>query len=153
MAFFYDMNIFGNRHFASNIRLLLINNGRGTEFRNYSHPAARFGEKADAFMAAAGHFGNQSRELVKHYAQDLGFEYMSVSGKKEYLKTIERFLTPMQTERPMLLEAFTDSSKESRALEMMCNLEASAAGRAKKLARKALGESGVRMVKGLIKKK
>ena len=27
LAFFYDMNIFGNRHFASNIRLLLINNG------------------------------------------------------------------------------------------------------------------------------
>ena len=153
LAFFYDMNALGNRHLGSNIRILLVNNGRGTEFRNYSHPAARFGEGADAFMAAAGHFGSQSRELARHYAQDLGFEYMAASGKEEYLDVRERFLTPARTERPMLLEVFTDSREESRALEMISNLETSAAGRAKKLARKALGEDGVRLVKGIIKKK
>ncbi len=53
----------------------------------------------------------------------------------------------------MLLEVFTDSREESRALEMISNLETSAAGRAKKLARKALGEDGVRLIKGIIKKK
>ena len=104
-------------------------------------------------MAAAGHFGSQSRELARHYAQDLGFEYMAASGKEEYLDVRERFLTPARTERPMLLEVFTDSREESRALEMISNLETSAAGRAKKLARKALGEDGVRLVKGIIKKK
>lgn len=51
LAFFYDLNSLGNRHVNSNIRILLINNGKGAEFRNYSHPAAAFGEKADQFIA------------------------------------------------------------------------------------------------------
>ena len=33
LAFFYDMNVLGNRHIKSNIRIMLINNGKGTEFR------------------------------------------------------------------------------------------------------------------------
>ena len=37
LAFFYDMNVLGNRHVLKNIRVLLINNGRGTEFTNFDH--------------------------------------------------------------------------------------------------------------------
>jgi 2-succinyl-5-enolpyruvyl-6-hydroxy-3-cyclohexene-1-carboxylate synthase len=44
---------------------LLINNGKGTEFRLSSHTAAQFGEEADRFIAAAGHFENKSLQLVK----------------------------------------------------------------------------------------
>ena len=55
---------------------MLVNNGKGAEFRLYWHPAAAFKEDADAFMAAGGHFGNKSANLVKHYAEDLGFEYI-----------------------------------------------------------------------------
>ena len=75
LAFFYDMNALGNRYFGKNVRILLVNNGKGTEFRHYSHPASILKEDADPFVAAAGHYGNKSGELVKHYAQDLGFEY------------------------------------------------------------------------------
>lgn len=70
-----------------------MDNGLETEFRNYEHPAASFGEDADPYMAAAGHYGNKSSELVKHYATDLGFEYMSESTKDEYLSRLDRFLT------------------------------------------------------------
>lgn len=52
LAFFYDMNVLGNHHFGSNVRLLVVNNGRGTEFRNYSHIASKFGEDADRYIAA-----------------------------------------------------------------------------------------------------
>ena len=54
LAFFYDLNSLGNRHFPNNIRILLINNGRGIEFRKKDHPANILGEEADAFIAAAG---------------------------------------------------------------------------------------------------
>ena len=37
LAFFYDMNVIGNRHVGNNVRILLINNGKGNEFRNYQH--------------------------------------------------------------------------------------------------------------------
>ena len=152
LAFFYDMNVLGNRHFGKNVRLLLVNNGRGTEFRNYNHPAARFGEDADAYMAAAGHYGNQSPDLVKHYAQDLGFEYMSAKDKKTYLELLPRFLTPEITDRPMLFEVFTDSAEESRALELIYNIENDVKGVAKKIVKNVLGEKGTSTLKGLLKK-
>lgn len=152
LAFFYDMNVLGNRFFGKNIRIMLINNGRGTEFRNYNHPAARFGEDADNFMAAAGHFGNQSRNLVMHYAQDLGFEYLSADSKESYADNVDRFLTPEITEHPMLFEVFTDSKDESDALKILYNIETSTKGTAKKLVKDVLGEKGTAALKGLLKK-
>lgn len=152
LAFFYDMNVLGNRHFSKNIRLMVINNGRGTEFRNYQHPAARFGEDADPYMAAAGHFGKQSRDLIQHYAQDLGFEYLNADNKEAYLENVERFLTPKLTDHPMLFEVFTDSKDESDALKMLYNIETSTKGTAKKLVKDVLGEKGTAALRGLLMK-
>lgn len=151
LAFFYDMNVIGNRHVGNNIRIILINNGRGTEFRNYSHTAARFGDDADAYIAAAGHYGCQSAHLVKHYAEDLGFEYLAASDKEEYLQAVERFTVPELTDRPMLFEVFTDSNDESDALKLMNTLEVSVWGSAKQTAKKILGDNGVRILKEIVK--
>lgn len=151
LAFFYDMNVLGNRHFGSNVRLMLINNGRGTEFRNYRHPAARFGEDADPYMAAAGHFGQQSRELVRHYAEDLGFEYLTADSKESYLENVSRFITPEMTDRPMLFEVFTDSKNESEVLKILYNLETNTTGAAKKLLKGVLGEKGTTVLKELLR--
>ena len=122
LAFFYDMNAIGNRHIGNNIRILLVNNGKGTEFRNYNHSAALFGDSADQYIAAAKHFGNKSHKLVKHYAEDLGYEYMQATTKDEYLRYRDRFLNPQLTEKPMLLEVFTNNIDESDALKIMNNL-------------------------------
>lgn len=92
---------------------------RGQEFRNYTHPGAAFGEGADRFIAAAGHYGNRSSELVRHYANDLGYEYLSARDKEEFDSCKERFLTPEMTDRPMLLEVFTNSDEESEALRLV----------------------------------
>lgn len=117
LAFFYDMNVVGNRHVGNNVRILLVNNGKGTEFRMYNHPCYAFGEDAEPFMAAAGHFGNKSPMLVRHYAEDLGYEYLCASSKEEFLKVRERFLCPDITDKPMLLEVFTNSPEESEMLK------------------------------------
>lgn len=152
LSFFYDMNAIGNRHVGKNIRIALINNGRGTEFRNYNHNGAIFGaEETDRFVAAAGHFGKQSPELVKQYAENLGFEYLSASNKEEFLAVYERFLTPEITDRPMLLEVFTDSQEESDALKVMNTLETSVAGSAKNAVKKLLGEQGIQTIKKVLK--
>lgn len=119
LAFFYDMNVAGNRHVPSNVRILLVNNGRGVEFRNYGHVCHQWGEDADPYMAAAGHYGAQSPDLVRHYAEDLGYEYLSASDKDGFMKASERFLTPALTDRPMIFEVFTDHDDESQALELM----------------------------------
>ena len=151
LAFFYDMNALGNRHLGRNVRLLLVNNGRGTEFRNFNHPAqVCFGENADAYMAAAGHYGNQSRELVRHYAEDLGCEYLMADSKESYLKNMDRFLSAELTERPMVFEVFTDSQLESDALDTIYHLEKDVKGQAKAAVKNVLGDKGVATVKKLL---
>lgn len=137
LAFFYDMNVLGNRHIGNNIRILLINNGIGTEFKNYWHPGAIFGDKTDDFIAAGGHYGRKSRNLVKHYAEDLGFEYLSASNEEEFDNASRRFVDTAMHEKPMLLEVFTDSQKESDALKMVRNL---VSGNLKYHARKIIKE-------------
>jgi 2-succinyl-5-enolpyruvyl-6-hydroxy-3-cyclohexene-1-carboxylate synthase len=108
LAFFYDLNAIGNRHVGNNVRIILINNGRGVEFRKKDHPGYRFGMEADLYMAAADHYGCQSKDLVRHYATDLGFEYLATSTKEEFDEVIERCLVSSLTEKPMLLEVFPD---------------------------------------------
>lgn len=122
LAFFYDMNVIGNRHVGNNVRILLINNGKGNEFRNYGHPCYFLGDEADHYVAAAGHYGNKSSRLVRDYATDLGYEYLMASNKEEFIKVIDRFLTPEITDKPILLEVFTETKDESDALEMTCNV-------------------------------
>ena len=139
LAFFYDLNVLGNRHVGKNVRIMLINNGRGTEFHNSDHPASRFGEAGDWFMAAAGHFGNKSPELVKHYAQDLGFEYMCASNKEEYLAACDNFFSPTPKERPVVFEVFTDSDAESDAIHLLRTALTDGTGSVKRLARDVLG--------------
>ena len=121
LAFFYDMNVLGNRHIGNNVRILLINNGKGAEFRNYGHPCYFLGEEANSFIAASGHFGNKSHELVKHYATDLGFEYISIRNKQEFLAEVDKFLDANDRELPLLIEAFTNSEDESEALRIVLN--------------------------------
>ncbi|MBQ8722163.1 MAG: 2-succinyl-5-enolpyruvyl-6-hydroxy-3-cyclohexene-1-carboxylate synthase [Paludibacteraceae bacterium] len=156
LAFFYDMNVVGNRHVSSNVRILLINNGKGTEFRNYNHPGAAFGEDADAYIAAGGHYGNKSPYLVKHYAEDLGFEYLAASSKEEFLVNLDRFTDSNLTDKPMIFEVFTNHEDESKALKMMSYIDVDVRGVLKSklvgAARSVVGESGVNTIKNILKR-
>ena len=120
LAFFYDINSIANRHRPTNLRILLINNGKGTEFRNYGHPAYAFGEFADTFIAASNHYGNKSSQLIKHYAEDLGFIYLSASNKKDFEQNIGLFLTSSK-EKAIIFEIFTNSEDESDSIRSICN--------------------------------
>lgn len=152
LGFFYDMNVLGNRHFPGSIRIVLVNNGRGFEFRKYNHPAGKFGEKADRFMAAGGHFGNQSPDLIRHFAGDLGFDYIPCHSKEEYTRAMERLLDPNFGGKPLLLEVFTDFRQENEALSMVNNLRKD--GRLKVLRRvkQLAGRGKLRKVREIIRR-
>lgn len=152
LSFFYDMNVVGNRHVSNNIRILLVNNGKGTEFRNYNHPAAQFGEQADPFMAAAGHYGNKSHMLVRHYAEDLGYEYLQASTKEEYLNQVDRFLTPEKTDKPMLFEVFTTNENESDALKMINTMMTDTVTTLKNTVKSVLPDSVTHSLKQMLKR-
>lgn len=150
LAFFYDMNSIGNRHIGNNVRLMVINNGRGQEFRNSLHHAAKFGTDADQFMAAAGHFGNQSHEVLRHYANDLGYEYLNASTKEEFLEVIDIFMSPKIQNKPIIFEIFTDTAEESKAFDMLHNLEISTKEVAKGIVKNVLGDAGIKTIKKII---
>lgn len=157
LAFFYDMNVLGNRHVGNNVRLMLINNGCGAEFRLSVHLCEKnFGEEAAPFMAAAGHFGNKSPQLIKHYAEDLGYEYLTASSKDEFKQMMERFITPEVTDRPMIFEVFTDKQDESDALEMLLNMKSDSGtvikNNLRKVAGQVLGGKGVKALKTILNK-
>lgn len=152
LAFFYDMNVLGNRHVGNNLRILLVNNGKGVEFRHYSHPVSYLGEAVDEFIAAGNHFGNKSTELVKHYAEDYGFEYLTANNKMEFEQGCQKFLSPDITDRPVLFEVFTDSTDETEALSMITNLEKNVEGKIKKIATNVLGKKGISTLKKIVGK-
>lgn len=156
LAFFYDMNVVGNRHVGNNVRIMLINNGKGNEFRNYNHPCYFLGEEADEYVAAAGHYGNKSNKLVKDYATDLGYEYLTADNKEDFLSVVDRFLSPEITNKPMLLEVFTETEDESKALKTVLNTIVDSKvvfkKNVKNVIKKVVGKEGVNVAKQILKR-
>ena len=155
LAFFYDMNVVGNRHVGNNVRILLVNNGKGNEFRNYGHPCYFLGDEADKYIAAAGHYGNMSNLLVKNYAVNLGYEYITASNKEEFNNAVEKFLCPENNDKPMLFEVFTETEDESNALETILNMvvdnKTIVKDKLKKAVKEIVGQRGIETIKKVIK--
>ncbi len=151
LSFFYDLNSLGNRHVGNNVRIILVNNGKGTEFKLSGNPGSMFGEDTDRFISAGGHYGRQSKDLVRHYAEDLGMEYLTASSKEAYLGELERFISPQIGNRPMLLEVFTDSMDEDEALTMLQDCLVDEKLRTRRIAgstiKNVLGEKGFQTIK------
>lgn len=146
LAFFYDLNSLGNHYIKPNVRILLINNGEGIEFKNYLHPAYLFGDDANEFIAAKGHFGNKSKKAVKDFCQSLGFEYHSADSKDDFLQFKDWFLNPNLTDKPLLFEVFTDEKDEDLSIQMMNNLNVSSIGFIKKMAKTILPQKTQRFI-------
>ena len=155
LAFFYDMNVVGNRHVGNNVRILLVNNGKGNEFRNYGHPCYFLGDEADKYIAAAGHYGNMSNLLVKNYAENLGYEYITASNKEEFNNVVEKFLSSEISDKPILFEVFTETEDESNALETILNMvvdpKAILKDKVKKVIKEVVGEKGINKIKHIVK--
>lgn len=153
LAFFYDMNSLGNRHVGNNLRILLINNGRGTEFTNKDNFTYQAGidPAAVSFIAAENHYGKQSRALVRHYSEDLGFTYLTAANKSEFMEQVAQFVSPEIGPSPILFEVFTDSLDERSALEMMYSLKESTQAKLKQVAKEILGEKSVQAIKRMIR--
>lgn len=157
LAFFYDLNSLGNRHIGNNIRIILINNAIGAEFKISQHYCYAFRDEADKYMAAAGHFGAKSPVLVKHYTEDLGFQYLSATNKEEFLAALDTFTNPEITDKPIILEVFTTHENENEALRLMTSIiyDKKAAMKSKFAGaiRSVAGEKGIKAIKNILGKK
>lgn len=114
LAFFYDMNAIGQRDISNNLRILLINNGRGVEFRLNPSIENNIGEKTDILIAAQGH----NKGGVKGWAESCGFEYMTANSKESFLDKINSFCNDTFS-KPVIFEVFTKDEDEQCGLKLM----------------------------------
>nr|WP_272210095.1 thiamine pyrophosphate-binding protein [Marinicella sp. W31]MDC2875958.1 thiamine pyrophosphate-binding protein [Marinicella sp. W31] len=150
LAFFYDMNALGSRHLGPNVRILLVNNGKGIEFAQHGHRGARYAHGRDEFIAADRHFGRKSPKLVKGYAEALGLDYFAASTKDESVQAMAGLLNPEKRERPMLVEVFVDADDESKALQIIRNIELDASVRRKRVVKDMIGAENIKLAKRLL---
>lgn len=116
LAFFYDMNALGIRHLEKNVRVLMINNGEGVEFRLNNRLEKQWGSDTDEYIAARGHNGS-----AKGWVQSLGFKYLQANTKEEFDKQIAEFCNPRVDyfDAPVVFEVFTTVLDEQDALRRM----------------------------------
>ena len=150
LAFFYDMNALGNRHLGNNLRILLVNNGKGCEFTHHLNPGHVFEENVNQYIAAAGHYGNQSPTLVRDYACNLGMDYLTANTKETFLANMEAFVNPV-INNSCVFEVFTRDIDENEALKIMANV-ASMKHQIKEGIKSTVGENGIKFIRDLIKK-
>ena len=110
LAFYYDMNALGIRHIKNNVRILLVNNNGGVEFKlndeNY--------KSIDRYIAASDHFKN-----AEGWSKTCGFTYMSAKSSEEFDQGVKAFLAP--SDKPILYELFVtdrDDYKSFSAIRM-----------------------------------
>jgi 2-succinyl-5-enolpyruvyl-6-hydroxy-3-cyclohexene-1-carboxylate synthase len=116
LSFFYDMNALGIRHLKENIRIILINNRGGGEFRLRSHAADSFGDDSNRHIAASGHFGDSAEGWVRNNH----FHYLPVR-KAEQLDDALRVVV-QASDRPVLVEVFTTMRDDAKALKSIIDI-------------------------------
>lgn len=116
LAFFYDMNALGIRHIGKNIRLLVINNNQGVEFRLNTTLESQWDDKTDDLIAAKGHNGS-----VKMWAESMGFKYMTASKLEDFDSQIDDFCSSdiSHFDSPVVYEVFTEVIDEQAGYDLM----------------------------------
>lgn len=153
LAFFYDINVLGNRHIGNNLRILVSNNGTGYEMHCAGSLGKDFGRnEADKFFAAGGHNGSQSRDVIKNFALSLGFEYLKAETKEEYLSQLEYFISSESHDSPIIFEVFVNLEDDDFAYESTKRTVISKRNILKRYTRRILGEKFFSKIKMVLNK-
>ena len=113
LSFFYDQNALWNQNLRGNLRIILLNNGKGGIF--LSLPGLEQSGVRDKFVAAEHHV--TARGICEQ--NDVG--YLKASNMEEAKMGIVALLVE-ERQRPLLLEVFTDADADSKALADYFNL-------------------------------
>ncbi len=111
LSFFYDQNALWNQNLRGNLRILLLNNGKGGIFNML--PGLEKSPARDKFVAAAH---TTSAEGI---CQQQGICYLCAHDEETMQAAIEQLLLPAAPSegRPMLVEVFTDSQEDIRSFQ------------------------------------
>ena len=107
LSFFYDLNALGLPEVGSNVRVLLLNNQRGSIFQ--SLPTLEMDRLSQRYITA------EHQLRAQGWAESCGWEYLSVHEASKLEETMAYFVGP--ADRPRLLEAFVSSEDEIAELQ------------------------------------
>lgn len=148
LAYLYDMNSMAIRHIKNNVRIILVNNNGGMEFK-FTDMVKKF--NVGEFVAADNHFKNAEGWSVTN-----GFEYIPINSKEDFIGQKHLLLEP--SEKPIIFEVFTSPSEERSAAQILSS--ANVISRAnygliksvKSGIKKVIGEREVSSVKKILRK-
>lgn len=104
LAFYYDMNCLAIRHIKNNVRILLVNNNGGIEFKLQN----KDNQSIDRYIAASDHFQN-----ARGWAETCGFKYLSAKTKNELDALLQKFV--QKSDKPIILEMFVSDRDDAIA--------------------------------------
>jgi len=138
LAFFYDMNSIGIRHVKNNLRIILVNNNGGVEFKLHGENK----NDVDRYIAAANHFKN-----AEGWAKTCGFKYLSASNLNEFKHHCDEFLS--NSSGPILFECFVSDNDEEKAYNLVINSNKkdSSMDMLKKSVKSIVGEKNIKILK------
>lgn len=140
LSLMYDMNaIYMN--IPNNVRIIVINNYAGAEFHK------NFGLKRIETLnkhIAAGH-----HTKIKEVSTIGDFEYLSAENEEELKKSLEKI--NQNSDKPMLLEIFTDADKDANKLKEFWNMNIpnfeDSKAKLKNMMKKLLGQNIIKKIK------
>ena len=113
LSFFYDQNALWNENIAGNLRILLVNNGGGGIF--YGLPGLDRTAARDKFIA--GCHGINAEGIC----QQNEIAYMAAHNADELYEMMPRLISG-DSERPIVLEVFTDIDRDTEVLNKFYEL-------------------------------
>lgn len=143
LSFFYDMNAAGLRSIGSNVRIILLNNGGGSEF-HFIMGKEKIPTLNDYISAEHGN-------VAAGWVSSLGYDYYYASTKEEFEKVIDKF--GEKSDKPMFLEVFTDMEHDANTIHEFYkeNAVVNKATLAKKAARSILSGKSVDKIKKILR--
>ena len=108
LSFFYDQNALWNQNLRGNLRILLLNNGKGGIF--HMLPGLDQSPARDKLVAAEHHTSAEGICMQHHV------HYLKATNTEEMQKGIAT-LVRQESDTPMLLEVFTNPADDQMALQ------------------------------------
>ena len=108
LSFFYDQNALWNQNLRGNLRILLLNNGRGGIFSML--PGLSQSPVADSFVAGA------HTTTAEGICRQNDIVYLKAEDEPQMQQGIDTLCT-LNADRPVLLEVLTDSHADTAALQ------------------------------------
>ncbi len=108
LSFFYDQNALWNQNLRGNLRILLLNNGKGGIFNMLK--GLEVSPARDRFVAA------EHKTSAEGICRQNDVVYLRAGNTEEMQEEIDR-LIDTDSDRPVLLEVFTDAEIDEKVLK------------------------------------